>query len=79
MYRNSFHNKLVHGSKEFIESSEIPLEYRGYFIFHSKKSTDKYDNVYDVVKDEILISQRVTLKSCQLLIDELLTKLKQQS
>ena len=75
-YRNSFCNKQVHGSTEFIETAELPTEYKGYFIFHSKKGSDKYDNVFDIVKDQVLISQRVSLKSCQLHIDELLTKLK---
>ena len=75
-YRNPFYNKQVHGSKEFIETVELPTEYKGYFVFQSQKGSDKYDNVFDIVKNEVLINQRVSLKSCKSYIEELLTKLK---
>ncbi|MYZ60750.1 hypothetical protein EH151_12720 [Elizabethkingia anophelis] len=69
-YTNPFYNPKYTGSKPEYEG-ENPIEYKGHFIFHSIKASGKYDNVYDVVKDSVLISQRVTLNSCKEYIDGL--------
>lgn len=69
-YSNPFYNPKYIGSKPEYEG-ENPIEYKGYFIFHSIKASGKYDNVHDVVKDGVLISQRVTLDSCKKYIDQI--------
>ncbi|MDE5526644.1 hypothetical protein [Elizabethkingia meningoseptica] len=69
-YKNPFHNPKYTGSKPEYEGENY-IEYKGYYIFHSAKSASKYDNVHDVVKDGVLVCQRVTLNSCKEYIDQI--------
>lgn len=72
-YKNPFFNKSSQTSKEIIETNEFPIEFKGYYIFHSQKGTKKEDNVFDIVKNDTLISQMVTIDSCKNHITKYLT------
>lgn len=70
-YKNSFYNEKDQNSKKYFETSEIPIEHKGYFIYHRIKSTIKDLNVFDVVKDGICIGMYAGINGAKKFIDNL--------
>ena len=70
-YKNSFHSEKNQNSKEYFETSEMPIEYKGYFIFHRIKDTIKVLNVFDVVKNNVCIGMYAGINGAKKFIDNL--------
>ena len=57
-------------SRASYETDDEPIEYRAHQIFHRINRGDDSD-ICDIVKDGVIISQRVTVRSCKAYIDTL--------
>lgn len=73
-YKNPFHHNSYSGSKPVYETNDAPIEYKGHQIFHRINHVVKDANVCDLVKDGVIISQRVTVRSCKAFIDDLISQ-----
>ena len=70
-YENPFHQPHYMYSKPFYETTEPPVEYKNYSIFHRIKQKEACCNVFDVVLNGKIITQRCSMKSCKTFIDNL--------
>lgn len=70
-YRNPFHRPpgLTSGP-EFYETQVKPVEYRGYLIYERIKTV-----LFDVVKNNVLLTTRRELEDAQLAVDERIAQL----
>ena len=71
-YENPFHQPRYMYSKACYETTEPPVEYKNYSIFHRIKHKEVCCNVFDVVLNGKIITQRCSIKSCKTFIDNLL-------
>ena len=70
-YKNPFHKASYSGSLPVYHTDDAPIEYKGYQIFHRIRHTVADGNVCDLVKDGVIVSQRVTVRNCKTFVDTL--------
>jgi hypothetical protein len=69
IYKNSFHNSKNQYSKEFIETENSPIEYKGFKIFHRIKSHNPSGDVFDIVKNDVCIGMNAGINGAKKRID----------
>jgi len=68
-YENPWHDPTDRMSRSHFETDIRPVKYRGYLIYHRIKSSSGGD-CYDVVKDDLCLTQRAGLNGAKKAIDD---------
>jgi hypothetical protein len=69
-YENTFYNPK-HSTEKMFTTDALPIEYKGYKIYHRIKGSNKNGDCFDIVKNEKCVGQRAGLNGAKSRIDEL--------